>query len=33
MWGLVVLLFFGGSVLGAFMYPVLNFFNGFLLGL
>ncbi len=33
MWGLVILLFFGGSVLGAFMYPVLNFFNGFLLGL
>jgi Zn-dependent protease len=32
-WGLVILLFFGGSVLGAFMYPVLNFFNGFLLGL
>ena len=33
MWGLVILMFFGGSVLGAFMYPVLNFFNGFLLGL
>ena len=33
MWGLVILLFFGGRVLGAFMYPVLNFFNGFLLGL
>jgi Zn-dependent protease len=32
-WGLVILMFFGGSVLGAFMYPVLNFFNGFLLGL
>jgi Zn-dependent protease len=33
MWGLVILLFFGGGVLGAFMYPVLNFFNGFLLRL
>jgi Zn-dependent protease len=33
MWGLVILMFFGSSVLGAFMYPVLNFFNGFLLGL
>jgi Zn-dependent protease len=33
MWGLVILMFFGGRVLGAFMYPVLNFFNGFLLGL
>ena len=30
MWGLVILLFFGGGVLGGFMYPVLNFFNGFL---
>jgi Zn-dependent protease len=33
MWGLVILMFFGGGVLGAFMYPVLHFFNGFLLGL
>ncbi len=33
MWGLVILLFFGGGILGAFMYPVLNFFNGFLLRL
>ena len=32
-WGLVILMFFGGGLLGAFMYPVLNFFNGFLLRL
>jgi Zn-dependent protease len=30
-WGLMLLLFFGGRILGFLMYPVLNLFNGFLL--
>lgn len=31
MWGLMLLLFFGGRILGFLMYPVLDLFNGFLL--
>ncbi len=31
MWGLMLLLFFGGRILGFLLYPVLNLFNGFLL--
>jgi Zn-dependent protease len=30
-WGLMLLLFFGGRILGFLLYPVLNLFNGFLL--
>ena len=33
MWGLVLLMFFGGRILGPMMYPVLRFFDGFLLRL
>ena len=33
MWGLVILMFFGGRILGPLMYPVLRFFDGFLLRL
>jgi len=31
MWGLMLLLFFGGRILSFLLYPVLNLFNGFLL--
>ena len=30
-WGLLLLMFFGGRFLGLLLYPVLNIFNGFLL--
>ena len=33
MWGLVILMFFGGRFLGILMYPILAFFDGFLLRL
>jgi len=30
-WGLVIFMFFGGRFLGFLLYPVLSFFNSFLL--